>query len=365
MVKNVIVGAIHRPGAIVPAIVDVAKWVMLGALINAREACVGIWHTANAPNRARFIAVLALAAVLPHPAATAAQAPLYLGTAGNYVILAKSGISTVPSSVVTGDIAVSPIDSTAITGFSLTLDSTTRFSTSPQVTGKVYAADYSAPTPVNLTTAVGDMQTAYTDAAGRTLPDFTELGAGNIGGMTLAPGLYKWGTGVTIPTDVTLSGGPNEVWIFQIAGNLTMAGAKSVILSGGAQAKNVFWQVAGGVGVDLGTTSHFEGTILTQKAIHLLTGASINGRLLAQTAVTLEANTATTPTAAAAVLRLRSAAVVTGPYTDAVGQSIALATKTITVPQSGSRQFYRILSDTAHTITKITASGGNVVISYN
>jgi hypothetical protein len=137
------------------------------------------------------------------------------------------------------------------------------------------------------------MQTAYTDAAGRTLPDHTELGSGNIGGMTLASGLYKWSTGVTIPTDVTLSGGPNDVWIFQIAGNLTIAGATSVLLSGGAQARNVFWQVAGGVGVDLATTSQFEGTILAEAGINLETGASINGRLLAQTAVTLDANSIT------------------------------------------------------------------------
>jgi hypothetical protein len=113
--------------------------------------------------------------------------------------------------------------------------------------------------------------------------------------MTLAPGLYKWSTDLTIPTDVTFSGGPNDVWIFQIAGNISIAGAKSVILSGGAQARNIFWQVAGGVGVALGTTSHFEGIILTQAGITLQTGASINGRLLAQTAVTLDANTVTVP----------------------------------------------------------------------
>jgi len=233
---------------------------------------------------------LAVAALCPHPCATAGQQPVNLGTAGNYVILSKSGISTSPPSTVTGDLGVSPIDSTAITGFSLILDGSGTFSTSAQVTGKVYAANYASPTPVNLTTAVSDMQTAYTDAAGRTLPDHTELGSGNIGGMTLAPGLYKWSTGVTIPTDVTLSGGANDVWIFQIAGDLSIAGATSVLLSGGAQARNIFWQVAGGVGVNLGTTSQFEGTILTQAAINLLTGASINGRLLAQTAVTLEAN---------------------------------------------------------------------------
>jgi hypothetical protein len=228
-----------------------------------------------------------------HPEARARQGLVNLGTAGNYVVLAKSGISTVPPSAITGDIAVSPIDSSAITGFSLILDASGQFATSSQVTGKAYASDYASPTPFNLTAAVSDMQTAYTDAAGRTLPDHTELGSGNIGGMTLAAGLSQWSTDVTIPTDVTLSGGPNDVWIFQVVGNLTIAGATSVLLSGGAQARNIFWQIAGGVGVDLGTTSRFEGTILADAGINLETGAAINGRMLAQTAVTLEANTIT------------------------------------------------------------------------
>jgi hypothetical protein len=247
----------------------------------------------SALNHTRLIASLALFVFQSHNVVMGAQALVNLRTAGNYVILSKSGISTVPPSAVTGNLGVSPIESTAITGFSLILDSSGQFSTSSQVTGKVYAPDYASPTPVNLTTAVSDMQTAYTDAAGRTLPDYTELGSGNIGGMTLAAGLYKWSTAVIIPTDVTLSGSANDVWIFQIAGDLSIAGATSVILSGGAQARNIFWQVAGGVGVDLGTTSQFEGTILAQAAIEMDTGASINGRLLAQTAVTLEANSIT------------------------------------------------------------------------
>jgi hypothetical protein len=219
--------------------------------------------------------------------------PVDLGLAGNFVILAKSGISTVPASAVAGDIGVSPIDQTAITGFSETADASNTFSTSPQVTGKIYAADYTEPTPTNLTTAVLNMQAAYTDAAGRPLPDFTELGAGEIGGLTLVPGLYKWGTGVSISTDVTLSGGPNDVWIFQIAGDLTMAAAKNVTLAGGALAKNIFWQTFGAVALD--TTAHFEGVILSQTAITLNTGASVNGRLLSQTAVTLDQNAVTQP----------------------------------------------------------------------
>ena len=143
--------------------------------------------------------------------------------------------------------------------------------------------------------AVLDMGTAYDDAAGRTLPDYTEVGAGAIGGMTLPPALYKWGTGVSILTDVVLSGGPNDVWIFQIAGDITMASAKNVTLTGGALARNVFWQVAGPTGVAIGTNAHFEGVVLAAKAITVNTGATAKARFLSQTAVTLDANTVVQP----------------------------------------------------------------------
>ena len=257
---------------------------------------------------------------------------------------------------------VSPINSTAITGFSLMLTAGSPYSTSAQVTGKVYAPDYAAPTPVNLTTAIGDMQTAYTDAAGRTTPDFTELGAGQIGGLTLVPGLYKWSTDVLISSDVTLSGDANAVWVFQIGGKITEADGTKIFLTGGARAANVFWQAFGDV--TLGTTSHFEGIILTQTSISLATGASINGRLLAQTAVTLQGNAVAVPPVAG-VSTLESATLVTGQYADAIGQSLNAATKTFTVPQSGGAQFYRIRSTTALTIHDIVLSGGNVLITYN
>lgn len=219
-------------------------------------------------------------------------APVNMGGAGNFVILAKAGISNVPLSAITGNMGVSPIAATAITGFPLVADSTNVFSTSPQVTGQVFAADYASPTPANLTTAVGNMEAAYTDAAGRA-PDFTELATGNIGGQTLAPGTYKWSTGVSIPTNVTLNGGPSDVWIFQVAQGITQANGTKVILSGGALPKNIFWQVGGAVSV--GTTAHMEGVVMSKTSITLNTGASANGRLLAQTAVTLDTNTVTQP----------------------------------------------------------------------
>lgn len=219
-------------------------------------------------------------------------APVDLGAAGGFVILAKTGISTVPGSAITGNIGLSPAAATYITGFSLTADSTNEFSTSPQVTGRVYAADYEVPTPANLTTAVGAMETAFTDAAGRAA-DYTELAAGDIGGLTLEPGVYKWGTGLLIPTDVTLQGSATDVWIFEIAQDLTMASATRVVLSGGAVPENIFWQVSGLV--SLGTTAHLEGIVLVQTAATLATGASVNGRLLAQTEVTLDGSTVTKP----------------------------------------------------------------------
>jgi hypothetical protein len=219
--------------------------------------------------------------------------PVNLGTAGDFAALAKAGISTVPGSSVIGDLGVSPAAATYITGFSLTVDASNTFATSTQVTGMVYASDYAAPTPAKLTTAVSDMEIAFTDAGARA-PDVTELGAGNIGGMTLDAGVYKWGTGLLIPTDVTLDGSPTDVWIFQIAGDLIVSSATNVKLSGGALPENVFWSVAGLV--EFGTTSHVEGNILTQTSITMRTGSSLNGRMLAQTAVDIDSSTIVRPT---------------------------------------------------------------------
>jgi Ice-binding-like len=216
-------------------------------------------------------------------------APVVLGSAGTYVILAKSGISNVPTSAITGNIGVSPALASSITGLALTLGSGAAFATAPEVTGNIYAPDYAVPTPANLTTAIGDMQTAYVDAAGRSLPDHTELASGNIGGLTLPAGLYKWSNTVLIPTNVTLTGGAKDTWIFQIAGGLTMSNGRSIILAGGAVAKNIFWQVSGNVSI--GTTAHFEGRVSSLTSIAVNTGAVVNGRLMAQTAVTLAGNT--------------------------------------------------------------------------
>jgi hypothetical protein len=236
---------------------------------------------------------LVTAAIIP---GVAGVSTVNLGAAGNYTILAKSAISTTGTTSVAGDIGISPAAATYITGFGLTLDSSGQFSTSSLVTGKVYAADYTAPTPDDLTRAVSNMEAAYTDASTRSSPDYTDIGSGGeIGGLTLAPGLYKFTGAVTISTDVILNGSASDVWIFQIPGALSISSGKHVILNGGAQAQNIFWEVGGAT--TLGTTSVFNGNILDFTAITLNNGATLNGRALAQTAVTLDADTLSVPTA--------------------------------------------------------------------
>ena len=220
-------------------------------------------------------------------------AAVNLGTAGNYAILSEAGITTTGTTAIVGDMGVSPIAATAVTGFGLILDSSNQFSNSTLVTGHVYAANYAAPTPANLITAVSSMEAAYADAAGRTLPDHLNLGGGALSGDTLAPGLYNWGSAVSITSGITISGGPNDVWIFQVGGALSVANGAIITLAGGALPQNIFWQVAGVA--SLGTTAQMKGVILSSTAITLNTGASIDGRLLAQTAVTLISNAVTQP----------------------------------------------------------------------
>jgi len=223
-----------------------------------------------------------------NPVALTGQTPVFLGRARTFAILTKSGITDVFASAIKGDVGASPITGAAI-----------HLKCAEVLTGTIYSVDAAGPLPCRvtnptlLTKAVGDMQTAYTDAAGRTLPDFVDLGGGHIGGLTLVPGLYKWNTRVLISKNVTISGGRNAVWIFQVAGTLTQANATRVILKGGARAKNIFWQTSDAVAI--GTTAHFEGAILAKRKIAMKTGASANGRLLAQTAVTLQKNAVTRP----------------------------------------------------------------------
>jgi hypothetical protein len=219
--------------------------------------------------------------------------PVILHDAKDYAILAKAGVTNVPESAITGDIGVSPISRSSITGFNLVADISGGFATSSQVTGKLYAADDISPTSYKLSTAVLHMQAAHVDANGRPA-DFIEYQSGALGGSTLVPGVYKFATSVGISgTDCTISGTHDDRWIFQIAGNLNIASAKNVILAGGAKAENIVWVVAGAVTV--GVRAHFEGIILGATSAHFLTQSSINGRVLVQTAVTLQKTTIVAP----------------------------------------------------------------------
>lgn len=212
----------------------------------------------------------------------------------NFAILSESGVTDTGShlSVITGNIGASPITSSAMDNVFCS-----------EITGVIYGVDAAYVGSGNqacflggganktlVDQAVADMGTAYTNAAGRT-PDYTELGAGNIGGLNLGPATYKWGTGVLIPTNVTLTGGANDVWIFQIAQGLTVSSGVQIILAGGALPQHIFWQTFGAVSLD--TTSKFKGVILSQTSIAMKTGTTIDGRLLAQTAVTLDQTTVT------------------------------------------------------------------------
>jgi hypothetical protein len=214
--------------------------------------------------------------------------PVDLGTAGNYVILTKSGISSVPGSAITGDIAVSPIAATAITGFGLAMDSGGEFSTTSQMTGKAYAADYAAPIPTHLTTAIGDMETAYTDASQR--PNFDamriNLGNGDISGRTLTPGVYTFAVDISFSSNIYFLGGPDDVFILQTTGNLLQAEGTQVTLEGGVKAQNIFWQLAGQVTV--GGGSVMKGVLLVKTDVLFMTGSSLDGRVLAQTACNLQ-----------------------------------------------------------------------------
>ncbi len=217
--------------------------------------------------------------------------PIDLKTANDFTILTETGITTTGITSILGDIGSSPIASTAITGFGLIMNTDNQSSHTTIVTGNVYGPDYAAPTPTKMTTAIGDMENAFTTANGIVDPTpMVEMYAGDISGRTLPAGLYKWSTGVLITNvGVTLNGGLDDIWIFQIAQDLVVNNNAIITLSGGAQAKNIFWVVSGQA--TLGTYSDFGGIILSKTLVSLNTGARVTGKLFAQTAVTMIANT--------------------------------------------------------------------------
>jgi hypothetical protein len=252
-------------------------------------------------NAFRFVLVLAAAF---NAVPSGAESSVGLGTAENYVILTKAGISTVPDSTIVGDIAVSPIAATAITGFSLIADAEGKDSKSSQLRAEdsAFAASYLGDTPAVLTTAVSDMETAYTDAAGRpnSVAARINLVGGEIGGQVLSPGVYTFQTDVIIGSDITFDGtsadsGPTDVFIIQMTGSLNQADGTKVNLRNGVKADNIFWQVAGQVVVE--TTAQMKGILLVKTAVLFETGSSLDGRVLSQTHCALQQATITQPAA--------------------------------------------------------------------
>jgi hypothetical protein len=220
-----------------------------------------------------------------------------LQTAGDFVILSKTGITNVPTSSITGDVGSSPVAADAMTGWALTADlsGSTEFARSTQVVGKIFAGDMTGPTPAKLALAILDMKAVYADAAARPVTSAAHLNIddGAIGGGNFTAGTYRWESLVRINSDITITGGPNDQFVFQTTGDLIFGSGARVVLAGGAKACNIVWQVAGYV--DVGTTAHLEGIFLVATYAAFKAGSSLNGRVLAQTAVTLISTTITEP----------------------------------------------------------------------
>jgi hypothetical protein len=239
---------------------------------------------------ARFLIPLFLVLAAPHFLFAAGPAPVNLLSTANFTILAGAAITTTGGGIINGDIGASPIAGSAI-GVPCA-----------QVNGTIYEVDASGPpcaviNPTLLSQAKSDLTTAMNDAAGRTTPTAVNIGGpAGIGGLNLAPGLYKFTTTVLIAgSDLTLTGGPNDVWIFQCAQDLQLSSGIHVVLAGGAQASNIYWQV--GTSAVLGTFSSFNGTILASQSITMMTSSTMNGRALAFSAgVTFNGTGAALPT---------------------------------------------------------------------
>ncbi|MGD0330923.1 MAG: ice-binding family protein [Nitrososphaeria archaeon] len=307
-----------------------------------------------------------------------------LGTAGNYVILAETTITNdypTYTSSITGNLGISTGKAAAITGFALVLDSSGKFSTSSQVIGKVYASDYASPTPTNLSTAVGAMGSAYTTANGLTPVTFSNFGtpAGTIPAGTLTPGIYKWTSpspNVVITGNIVLSGGPSAVWIFQIPGTFDVDTDVTVTMGGGATYNNVFWVVGGQTTIHAGVT--FNGIILDGTSIAMQDGATLNGRLLAQAAVTLIGDTIAAPVYNITVAQSSGGTISPGNTTVVLGGSQSFSVTpnvgyyiasitvngspvTVTSPAGQTVNITNVLANESITATFASASVGGVI----
>ncbi|MFA7274201.1 MAG: ice-binding family protein [Crocinitomicaceae bacterium] len=208
---------------------------------------------------------------------TTVQPTVSLAGVNNFAVIAGAAVTSTGPTVITGDLGLSP--GTSIGGFPPGI-----------LNGTLHISDTIA------SQAKLDLTAAFNDAAGRVATDMVTL-SGNIGGLTLTPGLYKSTSSLAVSSgDVTFDalGNANAVFIIQIASTLTTTPGRKVILSGGAQAKNIFWQVSSSA--SFGTTTEFKGTVMALESITFDTGATLDGRALARTgSVTMDANTFVLP----------------------------------------------------------------------
>jgi hypothetical protein len=212
--------------------------------------------------------------------------PIDIGTAANYVLLAKTGVTGGANCVITGDMGVSPAAASTMTGFALAMATNGQHSTSAMVDGNVMAASYAGECAAALTKATDDVMTAYVDASTRKA---TATKGAALGGLTLEPGVYVYGAAVSIASDLTFDGGIDDVWIIYSAAAINVAASVDIILEGGAQAKNIFFSGATTMGI--GANASIAGILLFKTTIAFGADSSLNGRAFSQTAITLGANT--------------------------------------------------------------------------
>jgi hypothetical protein len=334
-----------------------AKAIMMNKEIFGNKKGIGTRAKTYKIGLGLIMALLIMAVRVPYTHARPVAA-VNLGSAGNYVILAETTITTTGTTHITGDIGLSPAASSYFTGFSQVMDSSNQFSTSSLVTGRLYAATYADPTPATLTTAVTDMGTAYTTANGQATTD--PMGTTDLNGQTLAPGVYAWTSNLAITGDFTISGSSSDVWIFKIPGTLTVSSGVVVTLSGGATYNNIFWVVGGQT--TLVTTVSFQGIILDYTSIAMQAGATLTGRALAQAAVTLISNTISLGQTAEGIILAPASS------TNPLGTSHTV-TSIVTGPGGpmvGSNVTFRVVSgpNAGLTSSVLTGSNGRASFAY-
>ncbi|MEO6957614.1 MAG: ice-binding family protein [Antricoccus sp.] len=292
--------------------------------------------------------------------ADAAEAPVGLGTAASYSVLAGTTVTNTGPSKLSGDLGVSP--GTAITGFG---------TGNGTAAGATHAGDAAA------LQAQKDLVTAYDDAAGRAP---TALVAGDLVGKTLTAGVYKSTDSLALSGTLTLDaqGDPNAVFIFQVASTLITASSSRVSVLNGAQACNVYWQV--GSSATLGTTSTFVGTIMALTSISVTTGTTVAGRALARNgAVTLDNNTFTPANCAATPPPIPTTTTLTTAPNPATTGSTVTLTATVTgesespittgtvdfTDQAGTVLGTATLDQTGHATLSVPASSETIIAKYN